>query len=332
MAEATGEFALIRQYFAGISSDSSGEGIALGIGDDAAVLSPAAGRQLVVAADTLVAGAHFPESIRGGDLARRALRVNLSDMAAMGARPRWFTLALTLPEADATWLADFSAGLKQDVSVYDCALVGGDTTRGPLTVSIQMLGDVEPGGALTRAGAKPGDSVYVTGELGAAAGALTCLANATPDEYEQALLSRYYLPQPRLAEGLLLQGIASAAIDISDGLLADLGHIAQASEVGAELYLPRIPVFKGLAERHGERRALGWALAGGDDYELCFTAAPENRPRLQQLLDSGAMQAAEIGKITAGNGIQCLDARGWVADIASLFPGGENQPTGYQHF
>ncbi len=321
------EFDIIRNYFAGLGAAAASRGVALGVGDDAAILEVSPGYQLVAAVDTLVAGVHFPPQAAGDAVARRALRVNLSDMAAMGARPRWFTLALTLADTDTAWLEAFSRGLALDAESYGCALVGGDTTRGPLTVSIQILGEVEPGRSLTRAGAEVGDLVYVTGELGAAAAALDYLADTTQAEQRRALLDRYYLPTPRVAEGLQLRDLASAAIDISDGLLADVGHIAEASRVGVRLDARMLPLFPGLTEISGERQALRWALTGGDDYELCFTVPSDKQPDLQRLIDSGDIGATAVGEIVAGRGIECLDQQG-----RAITPEQLGNRTGYQHF
>lgn len=321
---ASGEFALIKKYFAPLGATDNNKGIAVGIGDDAAVLNPSPGTQIVMATDTLVAGIHFPVSASGAAIARRALRVNLSDMAAMGALPKWFTLALTLPVAEPAWLEAFTEGMAKDAKAYGCSLIGGDTTRGPLTVTIQMLGEVPAGQALTRAGAKPGDKIYVTGNLGAAAAALAYLEAEQPSVSVQGLLKRYYLPEPRISEGLLLRGLASSAIDISDGLLADLGHILASSGAGARLWLDKLPLFPGLEEN----QALLWGMTGGDDYELCFTVPAGREREFNQLLQTENIVATAIGEIVAGSGVVCLDSDGrWVPVDTFL-----NTKSGYQHF
>lgn len=322
---ADGEFAIIQKYFAKLGASNESLGVALGIGDDAAILNVSPGTQLVAAADTLVAGVHFPADTAGDNVASRAMRTNLSDMAAMAARPRWFTLALTLTEANPVWLEAFSRTLSEDAAAFNSVLVGGDTTKGPLTVSIQMLGEVPTGAGLTRGGASVGDQIYITGTLGAAAAALNYLTKATPDALEQQLLERYYRPVPRINEALQLRQIASAAIDISDGLLADLGHIAAASGLGANLEIEKVPLFPGLAERIGKARALACALMGGDDYELCFTAPASKQQHLQPLLNSGAI--TQVGEMTAGLGVTCLDERG-----RPITPDIFGDQQGYQHF
>ena len=234
-----GEFELIQQYFCGLQELSTG--LVLGIGDDAAVLELAAGEQLVVATDTLVEGVHFPVGLDAGHIAARTLLTNLSDLAAMGADPRWFTLALTLAEASETWLAGFSRGLSRVASRYRCALVGGDITRGSLTVTITVHGVVPCGQALTRCGASSGDSIFVTGTPGLGAAGLRCLSGELAVEESEAvrqrLVDKFLNPSPRLGTGRQLRGIASAVIDISDGLVADLGHICSRSAVGARLDL-----------------------------------------------------------------------------------------------
>ncbi len=316
------EFGLIEKYFSRIGAGSDSE--VLGVGDDAAVLQLPPGEQLVTSVDTLVSGVHFPGDAAPGDIASRLLRVNLSDMAAMGASPHWFTLALTLPQANADWLQAFSASLAADAEGFRCSLVGGDTTAGNLTLSLTMLGTVPTGEALLRSGARPGDSIYVTGSLGDGAAALALIKGATENSPEQReyLLNRFYRPLPRLAEGLRLRGIASAAIDISDGLLADLGHIAEASGVGAELIAGNIPISPPVAGSDREQ-ALQWALTGGDDYELCFTVSEGNAGIVEAMIGLGELDATRIGRIIEGSGVVCLDKNGRKLIIDGA---------GYQHF
>ncbi|MES0874183.1 thiamine-phosphate kinase [Sinimarinibacterium thermocellulolyticum] len=307
------EFALIRRYFAQLTLD--GEGVVLGIGDDAALLRPSSGCELVVTSDTLVAGRHFPDTTTPFDIGWKSLAVNLSDLAAMGARPRWCTLALTLPEADASWLDGFAAGFAALARVHRCALVGGDTTRGALSITITALGEVPAGRALRRDGARIGDAICVTGTLGDAALALRLGAAAVPE-----LRARLDRPQPRIAAGLALRDIAHAALDLSDGLIGDLQHILDASGVGATLdvdALPMSPAFARLTTA-GTRRAD--QLAGGDDYELCICLPEDTLDRARAALD---VPLTRIGRIDAAPGLRLVDAQGH--SITPSF-------TAYRHF
>jgi thiamine-monophosphate kinase len=275
--------------------------VALGIGDDAALLDVTPGQQLVMATDTLVSGVHFPATASGHQVATRALCVNLSDMAAMGANPRWFTLALTLPrdKANAEWLADFSAGLGEIARQYDVALVGGDTTSGPLTLTLSVVGEAPAGKALTRSGASPGDSIFVTGNLGDGAAALEIVSSIleNPERSDSdRLLQRFYCPQPQIQAGLKLRSVASACIDVSDGLLADLGHICKASAVTAVVQAEQIPIAADVRQV-SPLDALEWALCGGDDYQLCFTVAPTQLATVERWVQSGELDASKIGII-----------------------------------
>ena len=334
------EFSLIRQYFS-ISADQSSEsGVVLGIGDDCALLRPRDGEVLAVTTDTLIEGVHFPANAPAEDIAQRALRVNLSDIAAMGAEPRWFQLALTLPEADDTWLRGFSGGLFAVAKQYACHLVGGDTTRGPLVISITMFGAVPAGSALTRSGAQVGDKVFVTGKLGLGAAGLECIKRGLfaerdlssnygvapkhdlPSGYDK-LWQAFWRPQPRLQEGQCLRTVASAAIDIADGLMADLGHLTGASDVGAIIYAEQLPLLTTAVTEFGVAQMQEWALSGGDDYELCFTVPPEKLEQLQALRAEGVIQATEIGEVVAEAGVKCLDARGHPLELSG---------SGYTHF
>jgi len=277
--------------------------VALGIGDDAALLNVTPGQQLVMASDTLVAGVHFPETASGRQVATRALCVNLSDMAAMGANPRWFTLALTLPrdKANAEWLADFSAGLGDIAKQQGVALVGGDTTSGPLTLTLTLVGEVPAGEALTRGGAGPGDSVFVTGYLGDGAASLEAITNNKSLHIDSdRLLQRFYSPQPQIQAGLKLRAIASACIDISDGLMADLGHICKASGVTAVIQTEQLPIAAEILEL-SPLDALEWALCGGDDYQLCFTVAADHLAKVDALIELGELDARRIGTINPGD-------------------------------
>ena len=327
---ALNEFSLIQQYF---SSLGKAPGVALGVGDDCAVLEVPEGEQLVVTVDTLVAGIHFPPDASPADIAHRALRVNLSDIAAMAAQPRWFTLALTLPEANESWLQQFSQALAEDAAIFGCALVGGDTTAGPLSISIQLLGTVPRGKALTRSGAQVGDNIYVTGSLGEGAAALSLVGDTAEsaaidnEEAKNALLQRFYRPEPRLLEGLRLRDLASAALDISDGLVADLDHIAESSGLGAEIefeMLPIAPWLLALTKTSPEPACITeWVLSGGDDYELCFTVPKENCHAVDLLIQKGELSACNIGQMTKQLGVRCFDAQGGLMDIEKM---------GYQHF
>jgi len=278
------EFSLIKQYFSDLTAQR--DDVLLGIGDDCALLTCPPQQAVAVSIDTLVEGVHFFADVCPKTLGHKSLAVGLSDLAAMGAKPAWFTLALSLPEIDKDWLESFSTGLAELAVKHNIQLVGGDTTRGPLTISIQVHGVVEPEQALKRSGAKEGDLIYVTGCLGDAGLALQ--TKLAPDEYPKLseseleyVIARLEQPTPRIDVGQKLQGIASAAIDISDGLAADLGHILKRSQVGAKIELDKLPLsapLKKLSDSHATKLA----LSSGDDYELCFTVPVAH----QQLLDS----------------------------------------------
>ena len=318
------EFELIQRYFSRIGQPRTD--VALGIGDDAALLNPPAGQQLVIAIDTLVQGVHFPTNTLPYYIGWKALAVNLSDLAAMGAEPAWFTLALTLPESSDAWLTEFSRGLFDLADQYGLSLVGGDTTRGPLTVTVQIAGYVPTGQALLRAGAGPGDRIFVTGSLGDATLALQLLTDQLPVPAQNypGLLKRLNQPQPRIEEGRALRSIASCAIDISDGLLADLQHILDASDIGAEIYLPQIPYStqaRQLLSRYPDIR--NSLLSGGDDYELCFCVAPDKLQPLEQIAAENQFQFTEIGQVSDSKELRCLDAAGRAVEIDTR---------GYTHF
>ena len=282
--------------------------VALGIGDDDALLQVPPGHELVVTSDTLVAGVHFPDDTAPADLGWKALAVNLSDLAAMGAAPAWCTLAMTLPVADAAWLEAFADGFFELADEHGVALVGGDTTRGPLSLTITAFGHVPAGQALRRDGARAGDEVWVTGSLGDAAGALAQWRARGPASAK--LRHRLDRPTPRLAAGLALRGLATACIDISDGLLADLGHVLAASGCGALLDLGRLPATRTLADHFDERRRWELQLAGGDDYELCFTAPPQAALAIEQALAAAGVAATVIGQLRAGHGIELRTPEG----------------------
>jgi thiamine-monophosphate kinase len=309
-----GEFELIERYFrqpAEALRRQRGD-VPVGIGDDAAVLAPPAGRQLVAALDTLVEGRHFPVGSPARSIGHRALAVNLSDLAAMGADPAWFLLALTLPMADEAFLEEFVQGLHALAAEHGVALVGGDTTAGPLAVSVQALGFVAPGEALQRAGARAGDLLYVSGNPGdAAAGLQLAMGEAAmsglDDAQRRRLLDRFHFPAPRVALGRQLRGIASACIDVSDGLAADAGKLAAASGCAVVIEVERLPLSAALRAQAGAAGAARLALTGGDDYELCFTVAPERAAALAARLVNVKCEVACIGRIEAGAGIMLLD-------------------------
>lgn len=304
-----GEFDLIRQFFTWPAPET-----VLAVGDDAALVQPRSGYQLAISADMLVAGRHFFADVDPRALGHKALAVNLSDMAAMGALPRWFTLSLALPTIDAAWLAAFSQGMRDLAQASGVELIGGDTTCGPLTIAIQICGEVVAGKALRRSGGQVDDQVWLSGPLGAAALAVASRLQAWPlsvDEQRAAQL-RLDWPQPRLVLGQRLVGMAHAAIDISDGLLADLGHLCQASGCGALLDWPAIPQgFAALApERLPLARQQECVLAGGDDYELCFTAPAAAHAAIQQLSAQLDLPLYCIGRLRSAPGVEVRDAQG----------------------
>lgn len=318
------EFELIRRYFAELTPPR--DDIALGIGDDAALLRPPRGHEVVVTTDTLIAGVHFPDDTDPQAVGWKALAVNLSDLAAMGAEPRWFTLALTLRMADPEWLAGFAAGLGALARGAGVGLVGGDTTQGPLSITITAMGTVPAGKAIRRAGAKAGDAICVTGTLGDAALALRLGQGEAGGRGEaksadlESLRVRLNRPAPRVAVGAALRGLAHAAIDLSDGLAGDLGHILAASGVGAEIRadkLPMSPAFKALSEPDAR---VELQVSGGDDYELCICLAPADVAKLRRRLD---LPLTEIGRIVKGKTLSVLGAKGRKLAI---------EPFGYRHF
>lgn len=316
-----GEFELIRNFFAAAPCAQGGEGVALGIGDDCALLAVPAEEQLAVSTDTLVAGVHFADPCDPFLLGQRSLAVAVSDLAAMGATPVAFTLALTLPTVTADWLDAYARGLNLMAQRCGVALVGGDTTRGPLSLTLTVFGRVPSGLALTRGGAQPGDLLCVGGELGNGAGALPLvLAQQTADAaIADPLLAHYWSPPPQLALGQALRGKATSALDISDGLLADCGHIALASQVGIQVERDRLPLSKALVAFLGQSGAENAALVGGDDYVLAFTLPCVELPKL--VADGWPVHV--IGRVVAGQGVVLLDADG--RDITP-------HTRGYQHF
>ncbi len=285
------EFALIEKWFTWRDTPPN---VLLGVGDDAALLAPSQHEALVVTVDTSISGVHFPNNTPAHAVGYKSLAVNLSDLAAMGAKPLWFTLALTLPEANQQWLNEFAQGLQAAAKPHQIFLVGGDTTRGSLSITIQVIGSVPADQALLRSGAQIGDVIAVSGTLGDAAAGLACHQQRLylPTADANYCLQRLHYPTPRLALGKVLKNIASSCIDISDGLLADLQHILQASQVGAQLDTNKIPFSSALKRLKKEQR-LSFALNGGDDYELLFTIAPEKLPQLHD-------QAEKISEAFSG--------------------------------
>ncbi|MET0280894.1 MAG: thiamine-phosphate kinase [Steroidobacteraceae bacterium] len=325
---ALGEFALIERFFgapARAQQHSRGD-VALGIGDDAALLSVPAGRQLVAALDTLVEGRHFLRGFPAASIGHRALAANLSDLAAMGAEPAWYLLALTIPAVDTGFLEEFARGMLALAAEHAVALVGGDTTGGPLTISVQALGLVEPGAALRRDGGRAGDLLYVSGTPGDAAAGLQlalALAQATDagvdTAHRQWLLHRFHYPEPRVALGRALRGIASACIDVSDGLAADAGKLAAASHCGVTIDVERLPLSASLLAQAGPAGAVAQALGGGEDYELCFSVPPEHETQLTLAVAHLGHAVTRIGQLREAPGVTVLqhgrllefDARGF---------------------
>ena len=312
-----GEFDLIARYFT--RPVRAGGAVALGVGDDCALLAPRPGMHLAVSSDMLVEGRHFFPDVDPRTLGHKALAVNLSDLAACGARPLAFTLALALPQADASWLQAFADGLFALADAHDCALIGGDTTRGPLNLCITVFGEVPAGQALLRSGAQVGDDIWVSGTLGDARLALEALLGhiQLPANALAHARQRLEQPTPRVQLGQLLRGIASSALDVSDGLLGDLGHILAASGVGAEIELAKTTeliaasaLFTGPGAIFDAELLHQCTLAGGDDYELAFTAAPTQRAAVQAAAQQAGVAATRIGRTTAAPGLRLLDAQG----------------------
>lgn len=312
------EFDLIRRYFAELTPVSAGSGVKLGVGDDAAILEVPAGHELIVTTDTLVAGRHFDVATDPAGIGWKSLAVNLSDLAAMGAQARWVTLALTLEQVDEAWLGAFAAGFGELARRHDVSLVGGDTTRGPLSLTVTAMGVVPAGTALRRDGARAGDVVCVTGTLGDAAMALRLGAGVDAP----GLRTRLDRPQPRLAAGRALRGLAHAAIDLSDGLAGDLAHVLGASGVGAIIEVDRLPASKDFL-RHltADMSRVTLQAQGGDDYELCVCLPAEAIERAHAALDG--LPLTVVGRITAERGLRFVDGAG--ATIAVPLHG-------YRHF
>jgi len=314
------EFDLIARHFTRATP-----GAVLGVGDDCALLAPTPGMQLAVSSDMLLEGRHFSPQDSPAGLGHKSLAVNLSDLAAMGATPRWATLAIALPEENDAWLTAFARGFFRMADQHGIELVGGDTTRGALTLSITVIGEVPPGQALRRDGARAGDDVWVSGTIGSAALALAYRQGRLFMEQIDAakVLPALYLPTPRVELGIALRGIATSAIDISDGLLGDLGHILERSHVGAALEfaaLPTLPVAQAYLQ---EAVARDCVLAGGDDYELCFTAPADRREAVGAAAKAAGVAVTRIGRITAESGLTLIGTDGQPMPF---------EHTGYDHF
>ncbi len=320
------EFDIIRRYFTGQQSNRAD--VSLGIGDDGALLRPPAGQSLVVSADTLVSGVHFPVNTAPEAIGHKALAVNLSDMAAMGAEPAWFTLAITLPDSNENWLTHFSQGLFALAREHNAQLVGGDTTHSPphtpLSITIQIMGFVPEGSALTRSGAVVGDGIYVTGTLGDAGAGLHFKQGKIkpPAPISKTLQNKLDFPSPQIAVGLALRGLASAAIDVSDGLSADLSHVLTASSVGADINIDTLPLSNAFQSL---KLADDWQLAAsaGDDYELCFTVPELYEKKMREKLNALGCACTKIGTVSEHVGIRWHDKLGH--EIMLSF-------AGYDHF
>jgi thiamine-monophosphate kinase len=315
---ALGEFELIERFF---TRPSKRRDVILGVGDDAALLEPPAGRALAVATDTLVEGRHFLAGAPGRSVGHQALAVNLSDLAAMGADPAWALLSLSLPEVREDWLGEFALGFNLLADAHGVELVGGDTVRGPLVVTVEVLGFVEPVLALRRSGARPGDVLYVSGSPGEAAAGLDALRRGGRMDSDDPLVRRYLYAEPRLGLGRALRGRASAAMDVSDGLLGDLAKLCAASGVGARLDLGALPLSSRLTAAHGREAAERFVLSGGDDYELIFTLPADEAARHEAEL-SRTCAVTRIGEIEAGHGVRC-ERDGLAVEVTGR---------GYDHF
>lgn len=324
MTSRPGEFELIAELFAPLAKSAPG---AFGLTDDAAVLHPAAGEELVVTADALIEGVHFLANDPPGEIAKKSLRVNLSDLAAKSAEPAGYLLALMLPDArPMEWLRAFAKGLEEDQQEFRLPLLGGDTasTPGPLAIAITALGYVPAGGMIRRAGAKPGDLVFVSGTVGDAGGGLALLKGEGAGADVTPLIARYRLPEPRLALGRELRGLASAALDVSDGLIADLGHIAEVSKVRIAVNAAAIPRSPQLRALWGDDpEAIVRAATAGDDYEIAFTAPEKRRADVLAAATRAGVPVSEIGRVVAGEGVVLLDAKGRAMKISRA---------GYTHF
>ncbi|HEY2782488.1 MAG TPA: thiamine-phosphate kinase [Steroidobacteraceae bacterium] len=314
-----GEFELIRRFF--LKPLRPGSGVILGIGDDAALIDVPKGSDLVASVDTIVAGRHFLLGAGARAIGHRSLAVNLSDMAAMGATPAWATLALTMPNADSEWLEKFAAGFFALAEAHAVALVGGDTTRGPLTISVQILGHAPRGKSLRRSGAKDGDLLVVSGTLGDAGAGLAFLSKppATRSAAVETLVRRFDYPVPRVQLGIAARGIASAAMDLSDGLIGDLPKLARASGLAAHVSVESLPLSAAMRDAVDPVQARDWALAGGDDYELLLALPPNRFAELAAAADQLNLTLTPIGELRAGAGVTwSLNGKDFVPSVSGF--------------
>lgn len=304
------EFDLIKKYFS--TQLEHRADVKVGIGDDAAVVTVPSGYELVITTDTSVAGVHFLVDTPAYDIGYKSLAVNLSDLAAMGANPAWITLSLTMPEANENWIQEFCAGFFTLANRFQVQLIGGDLTKGPLSITIQAMGFVPQRQALLRSTAKPGDLIYVTGTLGDAGLALNHLRGEIElrRDYELMAVQRLHQPEPRIATGLALVGVAHAAIDISDGFAADLNHILAASHVGAKIYVDKLPLSDALTHTLTRENAIALALTAGDDYELCFTLPANQHEKIEKILATIPCRYTCVGEITKNKGLELYYADG----------------------
>lgn len=318
------EFEIIQREFIDAGFPGASE-LLLGPGDDCAIIRPPAGEELCLSIDTLVNGVHFPAGSPAALVASRALTTSLSDLAAMGASPLVFTLSLTIPEYRAAWMKEFADSLRKCSTRYAIALAGGDLTRGPLSVTVQVVGSVPAGKALRRSGAVTGDDIYVSGTVGDAwLGLKICAGEiAAAGDDGSYLRDRFAAPEVRIDLGRALRGVASAAIDVSDGLVQDLGHIAEMSGVGATVDMERLPISEPLERIVGRDGANRAALAGGDDYELCFTAPRSRGESISRIAASTGVRLTRIGRVVSESGVRCVDRTGNAI---------ESPQTGYLHF
>lgn len=313
------EFDIIQQYFSKITNNQQAEHISLAIGDDAAIVDLPQGQELVICTDTLNEGIHFPKTTPAYDIAYKALTVNLSDIAAMGATPKWFTLNISLPDINESWIENFSQGLADIALQYNVKLIGGDTTRGPLSISITLAGHIKKNQALTRSAAKVGDNVYLTGCTGEAAFGLACIQNNIEHRSKDYFISRLNKPTARVEFAQSLVNVANACIDVSDGLVADAKHIAESSHVGINLYMNQIT----LPNLKNKELARQYALAGGDDYELVFTMPVDSLNKLEDIKRKLSIKINCIGEVVEQTGVRVFDEKNIKIDL---------DETGYQHF
>jgi len=304
------EFNLIKRFF--LNRGAARSDVVLGVGDDAALVLPPAGQEVAIATDTLVEGQHFPPGFDARDLGYKSLAVNLSDLAAMGAMPLYATLALTVPSVDEEWLGQFAEGFELLARTHGVSLVGGDTTKGPRTMTVTVVGVVPRGHAMRRDQAKPGDLIYVTGWPGDAAAGLALIEGRLQGQgsMRATLEERFRRPEPRVSFGQKLRQVSRACIDVSDGLMQDLGHLCEQSQTGAVVRYRELPISRSLFALAGEDRALQWVLAGGEDFELLFTIPPERAADFAKLRTQGGLPSVHcIGEMTAKPGIRLMDGK-----------------------